>query len=329
MGKPRIAIIGAGFSGLLLARELTSFAEITLFEKARGVGGRLSTRYAPPFEFDHGAPFFTVSSPLFQKFLEPFIGEGLLQPWNGEVVKLNDKRTPQPLLSHDTRLVACPHMNSLCKQWAMPFSLALSREVQSIARQSTGWFLSFKNHADIRGPFDWLISTAPPRQTTALFNNYIPHASPIHDASMLGCYALMVGLHQSWEHAWTSAYIEEGPLQSIMINSSKPMRSRDLTCIVAHTHTHWAEQNLEEERYTIQRILLSELQKRTDIHPSPVDYITTHRWRYARSSRSKNAEGYCDLQKRLAAIGDWCTLSTLESLWFCVLNMAHKIRDSL
>lgn len=39
----RIAIIGAGLSGLVLARQLASNADITVFEKARGVGGRMST----------------------------------------------------------------------------------------------------------------------------------------------------------------------------------------------------------------------------------------------------------------------------------------------
>jgi predicted NAD/FAD-dependent oxidoreductase len=45
----RIAIIGAGLSGLILARALSQHASVNVFEKARGVGGRMSTRYA-----DHG-----------------------------------------------------------------------------------------------------------------------------------------------------------------------------------------------------------------------------------------------------------------------------------
>jgi len=43
---PKIAIIGAGLSGLILAHSLKEHANITIFEKARGVGGRMSTRYA-------------------------------------------------------------------------------------------------------------------------------------------------------------------------------------------------------------------------------------------------------------------------------------------
>lgn len=48
--KKRIAIIGAGFGALTLANRLHPKAAVTLFEKARGLGGRMSTRQAeaPP-----------------------------------------------------------------------------------------------------------------------------------------------------------------------------------------------------------------------------------------------------------------------------------------
>lgn len=52
--KKRIAIIGAGSSGLTLAQQLKEYADVVVYEKACGVGGRMSTRYVDPFYFDHG-----------------------------------------------------------------------------------------------------------------------------------------------------------------------------------------------------------------------------------------------------------------------------------
>ena len=58
----RVAIIGAGLAGATLAYELNEAEgfEVTIFEKSRGVGGRMSTRYGDSHEYDHGAQFFTL-----------------------------------------------------------------------------------------------------------------------------------------------------------------------------------------------------------------------------------------------------------------------------
>lgn len=55
MGR-NIAIIGAGMAGLAAARELTAAGHtITLYEKSRGVGGRVATRRIEGCIVDHGA----------------------------------------------------------------------------------------------------------------------------------------------------------------------------------------------------------------------------------------------------------------------------------
>jgi predicted NAD/FAD-dependent oxidoreductase len=76
----RIAIIGAGLSGLVLARRLGDIAQVTIFEKFRSVGGRMATRYAHDYEFDHGAQFFTARTLEFREFLQPLVDDGFREP---------------------------------------------------------------------------------------------------------------------------------------------------------------------------------------------------------------------------------------------------------
>jgi len=77
----KIAIIGAGVSGIVAARTLTeqlgNAAEIHIFEKSRGAGGRMSTRRTDDFEFDHGAQYFTAKTPAFKKAVDTAIRQGV------------------------------------------------------------------------------------------------------------------------------------------------------------------------------------------------------------------------------------------------------------
>jgi predicted NAD/FAD-dependent oxidoreductase len=78
----KIAVIGAGFSGLSAAHLLKDHAKIFLFEKARGVSGCMSTRRAGPYFFDHGAQYFTARTKPFQDFIQPLIDQSIIERWN-------------------------------------------------------------------------------------------------------------------------------------------------------------------------------------------------------------------------------------------------------
>ena len=56
-GQVRVAVIGGGITGLTCARALADAGHaVTVFDKGRGVGGRLATRRTDDgLRFDHGA----------------------------------------------------------------------------------------------------------------------------------------------------------------------------------------------------------------------------------------------------------------------------------
>ncbi len=79
-----IAIIGAGLSGLTLATQLADIAHITLFEKHDHVSGRMATRVHEGYAYDHGAQFFTVKHPAFQRLIDDMIAA--VARWRGGAV---------------------------------------------------------------------------------------------------------------------------------------------------------------------------------------------------------------------------------------------------
>ncbi len=87
----KVAVVGAGLSGLVCARVLADHGhEVRVFDKGRGPGGRMSTRRAGPWRFDHGAQYFTVRDSRFARWVESWKKDGLVTPWKGVVAVLRD-----------------------------------------------------------------------------------------------------------------------------------------------------------------------------------------------------------------------------------------------
>ena len=81
-----VAIVGAGMAGLSCAAALkTAGASITLFDKSRGPGGRMSTRRSAHRRYDHGAQYFTARDPDFQAVVARWTADGLVAPWTGRL----------------------------------------------------------------------------------------------------------------------------------------------------------------------------------------------------------------------------------------------------
>ena len=74
----KIAIIGAGIAGLACARNLAQAGvQAVVFDKGRGIGGRVATRRAGNLRFDHGAPYVVAKGDDFAKCLRGLIEQGM------------------------------------------------------------------------------------------------------------------------------------------------------------------------------------------------------------------------------------------------------------
>lgn len=77
-----VAIVGAGISGLVAARELAAAGRgVIVLEKSRGVGGRMATRRVGQAVCDHGAQFFTVRGRAFGGIVAEAHGTGAVSQW--------------------------------------------------------------------------------------------------------------------------------------------------------------------------------------------------------------------------------------------------------
>jgi predicted NAD/FAD-dependent oxidoreductase len=331
--KQRIAIIGAGLSGITLAGRLSSSAEVTVFEKSRGVGGRMATRRFEDYAFDHGTFSFTARSSEFKRFLAPWIAAGLLQEWKGKVITLAEGKKPGKRFWYEPHYVCAPSMNSLCRKLSEGITVRTACEVAPLGQKREKPWALFDSQETPLGNFDLVISTAPPAQTLRLFGPHLPPSAGMRGEKFMACYALMVGLPGPWKKGWIAAKVQDSSLDWISVNSSKPGRNHAHTELVAQTGNQWAEDHVDANQDEIKDLLCRELTLIAGIEIEKADYVSLHRWRYATLERAHDEDDkeppFFDPALQLASAGDWCTRSNVEHAWLSADQLASRILASL
>lgn len=319
--KPRIAIIGAGLSGLTLANRLRAHAQVTIFEKSRGLGGRMSTRRASDYAFDHGAQYFTAKGAAFRAFLNPWIETGDVALWDDAIATFGDGNDMPPAQTFP-RYVAQPAMNSLCKVLAAGIDVQNAVEISAIRSPEGRWDLQTKAD-DLHRGFDWVLSTAPAPQTRRLMPPDFSGTSALGETRMSGCYSLMLGYSGIKKPEWTAARVSSHPLAWMAVNAQKPGRSGGLS-IICQTSNLWAEANLERDQEEVRQELLEDFRSLTGIGAAPA-YISLHRWRFANVEKTRINGCLFDPAQKLGAAGDWCAGGRVEAAFDSASALAQKV----
>jgi len=308
---------------------LKNHADVTVFEKARGVGGRMSTRQADPFTFDHGAQFFTARDQRFKAFIAPHLASGLVKEWQGKAITLDPEKKTTDRLWFEPHYVACPGMNSLCKKLAEDLHIKLNSEVAPLGEKTpNGWELRDKEGQSL-GVYDIVIATAPPVQTCRLFDRFLPLDVKLRHYKLLACYTMMYGFQRKWDQSWIAAKIHNSPLEWIAINSTKPGRNADITTVVVHSTNAWAEEHANDDLQQAELFLRAQLDKVFKINLNLPDYFSLHRWRYALLDKAHDDTSrdlpFFDRSMQLASTGDWGSRSRVEDVWLDANQLADTI----
>ena len=322
----KIAIIGAGLSGLTIASKLKNFADITIFDKSRGAGGRICTRYAEPYVFDHGAQFFIARSNKFKNFIEPMIEAGVIQSWNAKFVEIKKDKiiSKRQWNNNNPHYVGSPTMSSIGKYLSQDLNIQLNSEV-SINRSKDQWQIVDKEGND-QGVFDWVISTAPVSQSVILLPVDFKFHESLLSRKMMGCFSLMIGFDDSIDLAWEAALVAGADISWISVNSSKPGRNGNFTLLV-HSTNLWAEENINEEKDAVIEYLMNETSKIIGKKVYDANHIDLHRWKYANIKKQDIGPPFIDKKNKIAACGDWCIKGRIESAFLSGFDLANEMRS--
>ena len=320
----KLAIIGAGISGLSLASLLKDKFQITIFEKARGVSGRMSTRRSEPYFFDHGAQYFTARTDEFQNFLKPMLNIGLVKRWDARYVKFdNDKIIERKNWQDDEpRYVGVPAMNSIAKHLASGFDTRIKVRITDISKTDK-WQLKDEEGNIYKG-FDWVISTAPSHQTKDLMPADFKFTKIVNEIQMTESFSVMLGFKESFKLDFDAAHLINSDLSWIAVNSSKPERNEYFTLMLNSSY-EYSRDNIDGDREVALEHLVNVASKILNIDLTQAEYKTIHGWRYANNLKRDDYEVLVDHENQLGACGDWCHGGRVEGAFTAAYNMAQAL----
>ena len=333
---PQVAVIGAGISGLIAARTLQDHGiSVTVFDKGRGVGGRMSARRAEAgSSFDHGAQYFTARDPLFSRYVDSWIDQGLVAKWpnqrlgNDQKIVVIENGSIQSESRSQDRFVAVPKMNSICKHLACDLTVHTKTRIGKMTAVDNGVVLLDQDGGEL-GKFDRVIVSAPAAQAAELLVDFPKLTKPIAAIQMQPCWAAMVSFEKPITDQWVGAFLHDSFLSWAARNNTKPGRDRDQEHIVIHANPQWTAERWEDDVDQVAQMMLQEFWRVTGVEPVNSSHLQAHRWKYAIAEDSPGSGCFADDSAVAIACGDWANGSRVEGAFLSGMAAAGRIAGTL
>jgi photolyase PhrII len=306
----RIGVIGAGMAGLNAARTLQDQGHrVTVFEKSRGLGGRMATRRIDAIGLDHGAQYFTARDARFREAVAAWMELGIVQRWQPRVATVRGNRlTASP--DDQARYVAVPGMSALGRHLAT--GLDVQQQVRvAPPRIDDGQWLLDDDAGNRLGRFDALIVAVPPEQAEALLRASVPDITAgIAQVRSDPTWALMLETSEPITAPYDALFFKDGPLAWAARNDSKPGRGGDTWVI--HAGQAWTREHLDNDADTAAERLAELFCAALDMPKSRITRRWAHRWLYALTAEPLRRGAIWSAESALAVCGDWCHGSRIE-----------------
>jgi hypothetical protein len=321
MDDVRIAVIGAGMAGLSCALELTrADARVTVFERSRGLGGRLATRRHGEFAFDHGAQFITARSGPFARFAEVATRAGVLAAWKPRL-REDDRVFDAPI---EDWLVGTPGMSSMVRPLTRNVDLQTGVAVHELLQGQRGWELQTDSGHQSQ-VFDAVVVAVPAPQAISLLAHHGRAFSHLSGVKMAPCWSAMMTFDTPIDAGGEAIRWTRGPLTWAACNSSKPGRDAQPQSWVVHAAPHWSREHLEADARDAGRLLFREFAQAIGSELPPPAHLEAHRWRHALVEQPLGLPCLVDEEIAAGACGDWCIAPRAEAAFESGRALAHSV----
>ena len=313
-----IVIIGSGMAGLAAAGVARSAGRsVCILDKGRRIGGRVSTRRADGFTFNHGAQFLTARQSDFLTACESARTGGALVPWH---------------VAGRDAFCGTPTMRDLPGFLGEGHTIRQQVEITDITHDD-----GFMTLHDAQGPVAQgrqVLITAPAPQTARLLAPVAADlAATARSASYAPCWTGMYGFENDNPPAMAEPVsADSGPVGWACWEPHRPGNApaEAGTALVVQAAPDWSEAELERDAASVAEALLAAYQSMIGAMtgtPLPTPrYIAAHRWRYARVIQAAAADApRFSADGMIGIAGDWTAGARVEDAFMS----GHRAMTSL
>lgn len=328
MSKAPIAIVGTGIAGLSAAQALrTAGQSVQMFDKGRGLGGRMTSKRSDAGHFDLGTQYFTSRDRRFTETVHQWQAEGWVAEWSPNLYQSRNGQLA-PSADEQLRWVGTPRMDSIAAGLLGELPVKLSCRVTEVFRGKEYWTLVDANGSN-HGPFSHVIVAIPAPQASALLAAAPKLAAVAASVTMDPTWSVALGFAKPLETSVNACFVQDDALDWLARHQSKPGRDDHLDTWVLHASSAWSRQHVDMPKESVIEHLHGAFAELIDcVVPAP-EVTLAHRWLYARPSQSHEWGALADTHLGLYACGDWCLSGRVEGAWLSGQEAARRLLEQL
>lgn len=311
MSAEKIAIIGAGLAGSVLARTLVDAgADVCVIEKSGGTGGRLATRRTEHGAFNHGAQYLAAKTAPFRAMLTGLSHAGSVDVW-----------APAEKDRDAVWHIGKPGMSGVVKPLLAGIDLKSRTRVTELI--ADGDQVALKAQDDNLGLFDRVIVTAPAPQAFDLTVALDPVFQSLASVRYAPCWTAMAvfkGFDAVPEFVRGKANDAIGWMATAFKTEGK-------TGLVVQAGADWSCDHLELPKEEAAGLIIEAVQQRFDA-PAPV-HLDAHRWRYSLVERPLGTAFLASRSERVFVAGDGLLGGRAESAFESARQLGDHLKTLL
>ncbi|MEC7120800.1 MAG: FAD-dependent oxidoreductase [Pseudomonadota bacterium] len=315
-----VAVVGAGMAGLSCARHLADTGmDVHVFDKARGVGGRMATRRMDEMGFDHGAQYFTAHSAAFTQQVEAWQQAGVVAAWQGRIAA-TDLQQIQPV-EPQSRYVGVPRMSAVGRHLLGVLPFYPDHRLVECQFDGQYWHLQFDTQPSVLAKS--LVLALPAPQVVDLLEIDHPLYADAVLQDMLPCWALMLHVAEPIAVDFEGCFVNAGILGWVARNSSKPDRAAAEAWVI-HANHAWSQAQVDADPIWVQQQLYTAFCQLVQ-QPVHVEQQSVHRWLYALAAKALHVGCWYEPAQQFGIVGDWLAGSRIEGAWQSGQQLADRM----